>query len=957
MKNILVILLLVLTLSPFVKVQSTFLRFYEGFQGGVDPYASFQEIVQLTSGNFVCLGVEYDNASAFSSKIVYTMYSNEGQLLRIWRENGLNFPSELSLVATYDGGFVVAYQYNTSVNNSFNSILKFDETGSLVWRKQIDPGPSEVFFHSLLSQSQDSSIIVGGFVVDSSSSPRVLSRYFAKLSISGDSIWHFRSQAFTNILLSDIVSTNDGGCIFIRDSLVVQGIYYLNAVKLNSLGNIEWSKVYQKEILGNESIALLPSGGFAISSTVDSTSYVMLANAQGDSLTLKTFNTWDEFSDIAYAPDGGFIITGTSGINSSAENILLLKLDEQLNEVWRKEVTRIKIVYGASVIVTDDGGYAFCGHDEPRAFIAKTDSLGNKAHTMAEGRIVADLNNNCTVDSTDAFMARQLVQIDATDKYYGYTNNRGFYSIEVYDTGQAHVIWHANGLWDKLACQVDSIPIVLSTNNISVVDIIGQASISCPDLSVSINTPFLRRCFSSAYTVEYCNNGTLPANGAYIDVEMDPYLTVDSASMPWVLPQSGNLYQFQLDTLTIGQCGNFNIWVTVDCDSTVLGQSHCVSAHIYPDSICLPLDPAWDGSSVKVSGKCDLGDTLDFKIENVGTANMTSPSFFLIAEDNVMYNSGNFQLQLGDSLKYRFKGNGSTYTLLAQQVEGHPGYSYPKIAVEGCGTNNNGTHSIGYLNQFPHDDRNNYIDVLCLQNIGSFDPNDKRAEPQGLDNEGYITSDQTLDYTIRFQNTGSDTAFTVVIIDTLSDKLDITTLRLGATSHAYTFQIIGSNILEWTFSNMLLPDSNVNEPLSHGFVSFSIDQREGNSPSTEITNRAGIYFDFNDVVLTNTTLNTIIDDYKTWFVFVESPESTLQLGLYPNPNSGTFNLKFDKRENASYEFVIYDLSGAKQFGQMLDNKPLHELRPELPTGMYIYQLTENGATIGTGKLVVNSFTR
>ena len=64
-----------------------------------------------------------------------------------------------------------------------------------------------------------------------------------------------------------------------------------------------------------------------------------------------------------------------------------------------------------------------------------------------------------------------------------------------------------------------------------------------------------------------------------------------------------------------------------------------------------------------------------------------------------------------------------------------------------------------------------------------------RATPEGVKAEHYIWPGTELDYKIRFQNTGNDTAFTVVIRDTLPDWLDVATFRAGATSHAYEWDI------------------------------------------------------------------------------------------------------------------------------------------------------------------------
>ena len=65
----------------------------------------------------------------------------------------------------------------------------------------------------------------------------------------------------------------------------------------------------------------------------------------------------------------------------------------------------------------------------------------------------------------------------------------------------------------------------------------------------------------------------------------------------------------------------------------------------------------------------------------------------------------------------------------------------------------------------------------------------KWAFPLGFGDENYIYRGQDIEYLIRFQNTGTDTAFFVTIRDTLSDFLDITTVRPGASSHNYNFTV------------------------------------------------------------------------------------------------------------------------------------------------------------------------
>jgi uncharacterized repeat protein (TIGR01451 family) len=134
---------------------------------------------------------------------------------------------------------------------------------------------------------------------------------------------------------------------------------------------------------------------------------------------------------------------------------------------------------------------------------------------------------------------------------------------------------------------------------------------------------------------------------------------------------------------------------------------------------------------------------------------------------------------------------------------------------------------------------------------GSFDPNDIAVTPTGT-----VRTTDTLQYTIRFQNTGTDTAFNIRVVDSLSTNLDIATFVPGGSSHAYTYSL-GQGMATFTFTNIQLPDSGVNQALSNGFVKFRIMPLATAPAGAVISNRAGIYFDFNAPVYTNTVTNTM----------------------------------------------------------------------------------------------------
>ncbi|MBL0044609.1 MAG: T9SS type A sorting domain-containing protein [Flavobacteriales bacterium] len=172
---------------------------------------------------------------------------------------------------------------------------------------------------------------------------------------------------------------------------------------------------------------------------------------------------------------------------------------------------------------------------------------------------------------------------------------------------------------------------------------------------------------------------------------------------------------------------------------------------------------------------------------------------------------------------------------------------------------------------------------------GSYDPNDKiaRTSTGWSDSQYFLDQDSWIDYTIRFQNTGTDTAFTVVITDTLEADLDMSIFEMGASSHPVEVTFRAGRLVKWTFNNILLPDSNVNEAASHGLVSFRIKPVLPLLPGTLISNTANIYFDFNEPVITEPSV--LVAEFSTGVQRLEKGQFRLQ----PNPTNDQLFISSD----------------------------------------------------------------
>lgn len=149
------------------------------------------------------------------------------------------------------------------------------------------------------------------------------------------------------------------------------------------------------------------------------------------------------------------------------------------------------------------------------------------------------------------------------------------------------------------------------------------------------------------------------------------------------------------------------------------------------------------------------------------------------------------------------------------------------------------------------------LDVYSYMVACSYDPNDKHASPEGVMQQHYTPINSELTYLVNFQNTGNDYAYDVYIFDTLDSDLDLSTFEVIGSSHELNTQITATGAIRFNFFNIMLPDSGLNEPGSHGWVLYKIRPNAGLPDPTEITNTSYIVFDFNSPIITNTTLNTM----------------------------------------------------------------------------------------------------
>lgn len=556
---------------------------------------------------------------------------------------------------------------------------------------------------------------------------------------------------------------------------------------------------------------------------------------------------------------------------------------------------------------------------------------------LIEGHIRQDENNNCAVETSELPTENWRVAV---------TNNLGITSVRnTNSNGRYRAYMPPTGAPFTVTAIPPSRAWKFCTNQINVpasapdtvqVDFAAQDLYDCTQLETEISSSIMRRCFDVIFYVQVCNAGTATAEDAYVEVtlpaEMEP---VSAASLPFTV-LADDVYRFDLGDLAPLECINLQLTALNDCDSTILGQTLCYSAHAYPDTSCVQPSTSWNGANIQVTANCNGTEVL-FTIKNVGTADMTSAADYIVIQDHVMYMIVPFNLDAGQSITVPVPANGSTWRLEATQVPNHPIPGNPSKTIEGCTTSS--SFSTGYALMYPLYDLGNAYDEECKEVIGSYDPNDKQGFPLGFGDKKLIRPNVPIDYLIRFQNTGTDTAFTVVVRDTLPSSLDPMSIRGLQSSHAYKFEILNNNKLSFRFDNIKLVDSFTNLLGSQGFISFRIDQKADNPFGTYIDNSAGIYFDFNPPIITNISHHEV-GEVVGLVPVLDLPGNIIPTAVFPNPATmaSTLRLMGDDFDQSTWQMM--DINGKALMNGTVNGNRIQLRDQKIVTGIYYLQITK-----------------
>ena len=346
----------------------------------------------------------------------------------------------------------------------------------------------------------------------------------------------------------------------------------------------------------------------------------------------------------------------------------------------------------------------------------------------------------------------------------------------------------------------------------------------------------------------------------------------------------------------------------------------------YPSALVNRIDP----SMTSVAARIDTEINLNLTYTNTGST-IPSGSLLLELAEEFTYVSSEITPELidGQNISWSFSDLGYfesvafDVTILVPGLEsfGDTVISYFTVTVDSLG-------------------ETVFTNMDSLEQViqGPYDPNDKAVRPAGTGPLGYIAPEtETLEYLIRFQNTGTDYAEDVVVKDQLDNNLDWLGLRPLSWSHPMEIQVDHYGEVSFIFEDIMLPDSNANELESHGFIKFEIDLIPGLPLETSIYNTANIYFDANPAIVTNTTVSTLHEEDVSEIIENETGLVT----IYPNPFSDFTTVRFANGNQSVYSLVIYNLLGVVVYQQdNITGGQVQIRKADLGSGIYILNVVD-----------------
>ena len=377
----------VLALTLFVAArgsahsQETWVRSFGGPQD-----ESAKAVVRTVEGDFVVAGFT-SSYGAGQGDVWVLRLTGTGQVLWQRAFGGALDEQATSIAIVPEGGFVVA-GYTSSFGSGQRDfwVLKLNSVGELEWEKTFG-GPGDEEALAVVATAD------GGFVVAGSTKPsgsESMKALLVKLDASGSLEWTRTFSGFNYARIfaaaqtpdTDVVLTGFGGGLWV--------------CKISLLGSVRWQKILSSGVDEGHALIVASDGSLVIAAETQSTPgqssdyWVVKLSSNGDLLWHLPLTVTRDSADYAWgiteASDGGFAVVGAfSSAGAGAYDFGLVKITASGFVEWAKTYGGPATDFAYGISSTSDGGFVMVGETESfytpptpaDAWILRVDSHGD----------------------------------------------------------------------------------------------------------------------------------------------------------------------------------------------------------------------------------------------------------------------------------------------------------------------------------------------------------------------------------------------------------------------------------------------------------------------------------------------------------------------------------------------------------------------------------------------------
>ena len=233
-------------------------------------------------------------------------------------------------------------------------------------------------------------------------------------------------------------------------------------INIDKTGKDLWTKYYQPNIAGtvltdfNVIIPAKKEGEFLIAGSVINLedtvyfddNYLLKVNQKGEKLWEKVYqdSTSEHIADIQ-AIDSGYILLVNEEYQRTRGDIVLTKIDEEGNIIWKKRYGGNQNEIGNRLLKTDDGGYVFTGltysfaegsHD---IWVVKTDAEGEKEWDKAIGDLSTDEGMTLASTKDGGYILAGYMELWIPNKLGLNTNKEKLDAFVAKLSGSGEILW------------------------------------------------------------------------------------------------------------------------------------------------------------------------------------------------------------------------------------------------------------------------------------------------------------------------------------------------------------------------------------------------------------------------------------------------------------------------------------------------------------------------------------